>query len=170
MEQQKDSLDLFFDWYFAPGTPRTIQVPADNPIMVIDGILGLTLFRFSQYQVQLFMAGPDVVVPEHTHPNVASYEVAIFGVELTHSGKVIVPMERSMAPRAVSAPWEIPVTIDYFKRLKVNTDDVHGGRSSPMGGSFMSLQEWQNGTKPTSVAADWAGPTLGAKHQQHIDR
>lgn len=169
MPLQKDSLDLFVDWYFASGTPRSIQVPADNPIMAIDGILGLTLFRFNQYQVQLFIAGPDVEVPEHTHPNVASYEVAIFGVELTHSGEVRVPMQRSMAPRPITTPWEIPVTLDYFKRLRVNPNDIHGGRSSPKGGSFMSLQEWQNGIKPTSVAADWSGPTLGRKHELHIN-
>ncbi len=164
----KDGLDKFADWYFASGTPRTMRVPADDPIMVIDGILGLTLFRFNQYQVQLFLAGPDVVVPEHTHPNVASYEVALFGVELTHKGKIIVPMECAMTPQPMAPPWGNPVSVDYFRRLRVNTNDVHGCRTGPMGGSFMSLQEWRNGIKPTSVVADWDGPTLGRKHDIHV--
>ena len=163
-----DDLDKFVNWYLASGSPRSFNVPAQAPIMDIDGILGLTLFRFNEYQVQLFIAGPSVVVPPHSHPDIDSYEMAIFGVQLELNNIVKIPMARCMNAKPTQTPWEIPTAIDYGKRLRVRPGVLHGGLSSPLGGSFLSLQKWLNGGKPSSVAANWVGPTLGEKHNRHI--
>ena len=41
----------------------------------------------------------------------------------------------------------------YF--IRVNANDWHGATVGNMGGSFLSVQHWKNGTNPSSVHWDW---------------
>ena len=52
LNKNKDDLKEFKNWFLKN---NTIQVPYDNPLMFIDGIAGITLYRKKPYQVQLFI-------------------------------------------------------------------------------------------------------------------
>ena len=69
---------------------NTIQVPYDNPLMFIDGIAGITLYRKKPYQVQLFICEPNNLITEHSHPNIDSYEMFLYGMQFSHKGKIII--------------------------------------------------------------------------------
>ena len=50
----EDQLENFKNWYIAQKLIIRLCVPFDNPLMFIDGISGLTLYRENNFQVQLF--------------------------------------------------------------------------------------------------------------------
>ena len=57
--KNKDDLKEFKNWFLKN---NTIQVPYDNPLMFIDGIAGITLYRKKPYQVQLFICEPNNLI------------------------------------------------------------------------------------------------------------
>ena len=74
-----DDLTHFLQWYLNAGL--RLFVPHDNFIHFVEGVTGVTIYRSEPYQVQLFTATPNTVIPSHTHPNVDSYEVSLSGME-----------------------------------------------------------------------------------------
>tara|TARA_R110000824_G_scaffold400766_2_gene609277 strand:+ start:11 stop:583 length:573 start_codon:yes stop_codon:yes gene_type:complete len=162
-----DILSTFLEWFIIDEKrPKAWSVPVDNPIMIIDGIHGITLYRVEQFQVQLFLLAPNVVIPQHKHPNVDSYEVGMWGVLLTHKGKPVLAdkIENAMTPKEKGGKYSGCQNLT----LRVRPDDVHGGYSGPKGGSFMSVQYWCDGIKPSSVETNWIGETLGDKHSKKL--
>jgi len=157
--KNKDVLTEFKDWYL---TSKQIQTPYHNPLMFIDGICGLTLYRKKQFQVQLFICEPNVVIPEHIHPNIDSFELFLYGMKFTHNGEVAISENMALTEND-----GIP-TMSY-ETIRVKPDDWHGGVSSKKGGSFISIQHWINNKKPTHVSADWKGNIIGEKHKQQIE-
>ena len=148
----------FKKWYLEN---KQIQTPFDNPIMFIDGISGITLYRKKPFQVQMFICKPNTIIKEHSHPNVDSYELFLWGMTFTHKGKTIIDQdmafkEKNNLPRC------------SYWTLRVKPGDVHGGFSSSKGGSFLSIQKWLNGKTPKNVSEDWNGETLGPKHEQQL--
>ena len=84
-----DKLTHFLTWYLDAGL--RIFVPHFDFVHFVEGVTGLTIYRDGQYQVQLFTATPNTVIPSHTHPNVDSYEVALSGMEFFLDDKVVLP-------------------------------------------------------------------------------
>ena len=77
-----------------------------------------------------------MVAPEHTHPNVHSYEVGLSGdLWFSHGGKWIHPKH--------------PAFHFYKKNRCIQVDNVHlhGASVGPKGGIFLSVQQWLNGVK-----------------------
>jgi hypothetical protein len=125
----------------------------EDSVSFIDGTHAYTLHREGQFQVQLYILRPNIIVPDHTHPNVDSFEVAIRGVTFRHSGSVfLTPNRNDLIGRAIY----------------VGHDQWHGGYSSDQGGVFLSVQEWLNGVKPSTVADDWVGDPMGPLHVENI--
>ena len=116
-----------------------------------DGIVGLVVHRDEQFQTQLFTAQPNISIPNHRHPNVDSYEVAMNGMTFIHSGRTI--------PSKIMRPG-MSIYVDH--------DDLHGAYASEGGGCFLSVQQWLNDVSPTSVGNDWIGDTMGAQHDSNI--
>ena len=159
----EDQLENFKNWYIAQKLIIRLCVPFDNPLMFIDGISGLTLYRENNFQVQLFICEPDINIPEHIHPNIDSFELFLYGMKFTHSGKTII--DSNMALKENN---EMP--FHYYQTIRVKPNDWHGGTSSKNGGSFISIQHWLNNTKPTHVSDDWQGNVVGNKHKKQLER
>ena len=84
---KEDKLSNFANWYLTSGEIKGIYTPsAKNALVFIDGLYGISLYRKKPYQVELFICQPNLNIPEHTHPNVDSYEVFLYGMKFTHSG------------------------------------------------------------------------------------
>jgi len=149
-EPQTD-LEVYLKHFFE--TKPILFPPIDN-LNFFEGFTGYTINRYKQFQTQLFIAQPNTQVPDHIHPNVDSFEVAIYGMTFRHSGEVIVT----------------PETMQPGGAIYVAHDDWHGGMSSPTGGCFLSVQKWLNGIAPTSVERDWDGETMGTLHNSVISR
>jgi len=125
----------------------------EDSVSFVDGIHSHTLHREGQFQVQLFILRPNVIIPEHIHPNIDGFEIAMRGVTLVHSGQIVsTPYDTNLLGRAIF----------------VGHDQWHSGYSCEKGGVFMSAQQWLNGVKPSSVTDDWVGDSIGPLHTKNI--
>lgn len=129
-----DDLEQFRDWWL---THRPINTFEGSKPCYHASIAGTVLYRQYPYQVQLFITPPNTVIEEHVHPNVDSFEVYINGdIMFTCNGYV----------------FDKP---KIGESIRVKTHYWHGGKTGPMGATFLSIQKWLNGTQPSSVANDW---------------
>ena len=122
----------------------------EHGIYDLEGFNSFLHRRDGQFQVQIFQFESKkhdmYVVPEHTHPNVNSYEIYLTGtIFFSHRGRWIHPKHPSLS---------------YYKRknkkrlrcIQVNNDDMHGAVVKPeVGGKFISVQHWLNNVKPSCV-------------------
>jgi hypothetical protein len=114
------------------------------------GVSAITLYRQEQLQVQLVLVPANFLVPEHTHPNVDSYETFIGGpIYLEKNGKPIIPRESIFA-------LEDGTCSVFLRCSKVPSSMPHGGPVGDSPAAFLTIQHWKNGVKPTSVHEDWA--------------
>ena len=118
----------------------------DQNIYNVDGFHSYVQYRNRDFQVQVFLFPPFAVAPEHTHPNVHSYEVGLSGdLWFSHGGKWIHPKHPAF---------------HFYRRnrcIRVNNVDLHGASVGPNGGMFLSVQQWLNGVPPTCVGKDYEG-------------
>jgi hypothetical protein len=148
-----DDLTKFKDWWLKT---RPFSVPHDEAIAFDDNIRGLVLYRAECWQVQLFILDPNTNIPEHLHPNVDSFEVFLTGdIEFTINGQVL-------TRRSDTAGFS-GSSVHYGKFIRVSPTTWHGGKSADVGGTFLSIQQWLNGVKPTNVGNDWV-------HQPNQDK
>jgi hypothetical protein len=100
----------------------------------IQDVTAVTWYRSGFFQVEMFIVPPNYIIPEHTHPNVESYEMYLGGdIGFSHSGRWV---DESILVR-------VPGSTDNKGALiKVLTTDLHGGVFGPRGGVFMSIQRW----------------------------
>ena len=118
----------------------------DHNIYNVDGFHSYVQYRNRDFQVQVFLFPPFAVAPEHTHPNVHSYEVGLSGdLWFSHGGKWIHPKHPAF---------------HFYRRnrcIRVNNVDLHGASVGPIGGMFLSVLLWLNGVPPTCVGKDYKG-------------
>jgi len=157
-----DDLTTFLEWYLEAGLK--IFTPMDDAVHFVENVVGTTIYRHGQFQVQLFTATPNTVIPEHLHPNVDSYEVALTGMGFTLEGKTVLPMFA-----ADTKCHDSDLSIAHYSVVRVLPESLHGALAGPKGGAFMSVQHWLNGVKPTSVGNDWNGEaTMGDSHTEQV--
>ena len=147
--EPETDLEVYLKYFF---DTKPILFPPKNPLNFVEGVTGYTINRYNQFQTQLFIASPNTEIPDHIHPNVDSFEVAISGMTFRHSGEVI----------------GTPETMQSGEAIYVAHNDWHGGVSSSTGGCFMSVQKWLNDVTPSSVERDWNGETMGNLHDSQI--
>lgn len=112
---------------------RDILVPELAPVACDGNLYAVVLFRYQQFQVQLFIVKPGTVVPEHAHPEVDSFEVYLGGdIAFTLNGE---PCNEQV--------------------IRVKPDAWHGATIGARGGAFLSVQHWLNGRAPSTVADSW---------------
>lgn len=161
--QFSDELTKFLHWWLKNG-PTLPQVPVVCGHSFTEAAAGLVLYRKGQFQVQLFVVSPNFSIPEHRHPNVDSYEIYLSGMQLTHNSKMLIdhPVAKRKNVNGTS--------IFRGATIRVKPNDLHGGHSSPNGGSFVSVQQWLNGISPSAVEKDWDGPEMGTKHALFVKK
>lgn len=166
--EHSDELAHFLSWYLQNMTG--IYAPVENGIHVCEGIYGMVIYRDPPYQVQLFTVAPDTVIPEHVHPNVDSYEVALTGMEFYCNGKTVMPMWFNNSKDEINDEakyWGLAQ--GAYNYIRIEPETKHGALSGPTGGAFMSVQRWLNDVEPTSVGNDWYGEaTMGPSHTSQV--
>lgn len=142
-----DKLEIFKDWWLKE---RPFTIPHSNSITNVGNIHGVVLYRAECWQVQVFILEPFAIIPDHIHPNVDSYEVFLSGdIELSINGVI-------KNPRGLEASFT-GSNVYYGTDFRILPNTWHGGNASSEGGSFLSIQQWLNGTIPTTVGDDWSG-------------
>lgn len=160
--KSSDPLENFLRQFLTKGSPIG-YVPLHGAVRYIDGVTAVLWYRKAPFQIQMFVVPPNHIIPEHTHPNVDSYEVYIGGqIKFSHSGKFVF----------VDADLETPVENGLpAKRggvIRVKPHDLHGGTFGPSGGVFYSVQHWLNGVQPHCVSADYTGVVMGPEHKAGV--
>jgi hypothetical protein len=146
----EDELSKFAHFYLNSDLPGKIYTPIKNGLIFEGGMTGIVLYRHEQFQVELFIVKPNLIIPEHTHPHIDSYECFLYGMKFTHSGKTAITHEQAFKEQN-------GYPINAYKTIRVKPNDLHGGTASKTGGAFISIQHWLNGVEPTHVNASWAG-------------
>ena len=159
IDPNQDELSNFANWYLTSGEIDRIYTPFKNPLLFIEGVSGVVLYRVKPFQVELFICQPNLVIPEHTHPDVDSYELFLYGMKFTHGGETVITDEQ--------AQEEVEGMPSYaYETIRVRPNDPHGGTASKNGGSFISIQHWLNDVEPTHVSSNWDGNSMGTKHSE----
>ena len=127
------SLEEFVE-YWMKEKPFTPMTEGTN---FVDILSGTTLYRSYPFQVELFIAKPNIVIPPHIHPNVDSYEVWVSGdIDFMRKGKWY------------NHPHENP-------KIRVKHNNIHGAKTGNLGGSFLSIQKWLDNTHPDFIGNNW---------------
>lgn len=130
------------------------------------GLCSYLLHRDGEYQTQVFKTPENFVIPEHTHPNVDSYEIFVSGeVAFTHSGRWM----SACADKCKDVFLHTSNEIIKTTAIKVDAKDPHGGFSGKGGHVFLSIQKWLHNVKPKCVAIDYSGGTMSTKHFEDVD-
>ena len=95
IDPTEDDLSSFADWYLNSGDIKRLYTPFKNPLLFIEGVSGVVLYRKDNFQVELFICQPNTIIPEHTHPDVDSYELFLYGMKFTHSGETVITDEQA---------------------------------------------------------------------------
>jgi len=158
IDPKEDELSNFAHWYLTSGEVDRVYTPIDKGLLFIEGVSGIVLYRDKPFQVELFICQPNLKIPEHTHPDVDSYELFLYGMEFTHSGQVV--LNHKEAFEQVDG-----YAINSYKTIRVKPNDIHGGTASDKGGAFISIQHWLNDVNPTHVSSNWSGDSMGKQHE-----
>jgi hypothetical protein len=162
-----DELHDFLTWFLAQG-PVLGKVPVMSAVNnfgqdnqgghVMSGIW----YRNKQFQVELFIVSGPCIIPEHTHPNVDSYEVLLGGqIRFSRDGKWLIPETYQVdVSKNGTSPYR-------GETVRVSHNTPHGGVVGDGGAMFFSVQHWLNGIEPHSVGFDWSGITSS---QSHLDK
>ena len=130
----------------------------------IEGVTSILWFRKEDVQVQLFAVPPDYIIPEHTHPNVDSYELMVGGdIEFSKNGDWVTA-ENLETHFSVDINIEAGLHPSRGSIIRIYPDTPHGGAFGPRGGVFMSIQQWLNGVEPHCVSHDYDGVVMGDHH------
>ncbi len=153
------TIEEFFEWYMKNCSPFG-GIPAFRAVEDVHGVTGIVYFQKGNFQVQLFAMPANYIIPEHTHPNVDSFEVYLGGqVMFSHSGKWRTPPEAMIQSDADG------LAQSRLKWIRVQPQDSHGGISGPAGAVFLSIQKWINGRPPSCVSKDYDGIALASEHR-----
>ena len=126
----EDELSKFAHFYLNSDLPGKIYTPIKNGLIFEGGMTGIVLYRHEQFQVELFIVKPNLIIPEHTHPDIDSYECFLYGMNFTHSGKTITNREQALEEKN-------GYPICSYQTIRVKPNDPHGGTSSKNGGCFL---------------------------------
>ena len=156
-----DDLSLFLEWVLTEMPPIWV-VPRKQSVWRIGEVTSTLLYRKAPYQVQLFSVPGNFIIPEHTHPNVDSYEVYVggdirfsFEGEYVHTSEDLEEDEHGLCKARGSV-------------IRVRPNNKHGGMFGPAGGTFLSVQKWLNEVEPHCVAMDYIGICLSEDHYNNV--
>jgi quercetin dioxygenase-like cupin family protein len=155
-------LVAFIQWWLSN---RQLRPPHDTGSLTFDdNVVGCTLYRAGQFQVQYFLVKPHSVLHSHSHPDVNSVEMIIHGDIDFHSDGV----QRLTAEELVAAPEGHTMANGRF--IHVPAGVMHGGTSGPIGGSFLSFQHWLHDTSPSCVSKNWEFEDADQEHRnEHVE-
>jgi hypothetical protein len=132
------------------------EIKTLHPVEIYNGgsFATMILHREKPYQAELAIMWPFVEgFGNHRHPNINAYECFLYGdIPFVVNGKRVTESVKEFLPRLV---------------IKVDATDWHTVDTMPMGGSFLSIQEWRN-DKMTSVCMDWEGLPISKEQNRML--
>lgn len=155
------TLDQFLEWFYS----QTVfgRMPLLGAVRKVQDVYAIQYFRAPPFQVQIFVVPPNYIIPEHSHPNVDSYEVYLGGqIKFSLDGKWVVSEEE------LQTPGPDGCSVLRGQALHVPPGVLHGGVFGPGGGVFASVQMWLNGVEPHCVGSDYDGLAIGKEHLAQI--
>jgi hypothetical protein len=156
--ESKDPLKAFAHWYIKKIITDKV-LPIDtiyNNVNIVSNCYGVVLFKQYPFQVQLWLCKSNEMSPEHTHPDVDTYEVYFGGdIIFTKNGKVVKKRPQEL-PNFKSSAW------GWFSRI--NANDKHQALINGTNSSFLSIQYWKNNIPATSIEKNWKGNRFGENH------
>src|ERR1051325_1274067 len=155
-----EPLTAFFGWFMGHWKGGLFPSVHDG-ITRIGDYPGLILYRQPPFQVELWILPPNTESPEHLHPNVDIYLVAVTG-EL----KVWVGEELLLGP-VHAGPDKNGVSKANGRYVRLPPGQLHRAGTGPLGGAFMNIQHWLDG-KPRSTDTDWHGVALNDDHKKKL--
>lgn len=160
MKPPKGTLLHYLQWILKNPYPR---IPLKNAVGFVGGVTKVLWHRENKFQTQLFIVPPNYAIPEHTHPNVNSYEVYLGGhIRFSHSGIFVNELSE------VEKINEIGESVCNWNIIQVDNTHKHGGMFGESGGVFLSVQEWLNNVEPHCVACDYEGYSMNKEHDEVI--
>jgi len=136
-----ENVESFCDWYVENNMP--LRFPKIPEVFLSDDATAICLFRHGQFQVELYDIHPNPLVQLHEHPG-----VEVMKVRFQDDNAIV------------------------FSTLRKGQSHGAGFRleGEEVGFPLMAVQHWVNGEKPTTVAAQWKGKTVGPLHEDLIRR
>lgn len=135
MMNDYDPLIQFYNWWMQYKPQR----PPAGEVVNYDGrITENILYRDGDYQVELVIMSPNSRVPEHVHPEADSIEVYLSGdIVFSRNGQRFAPQNPGI------------------DSIRIAPTDAHGGVFGDRGGTFYSIQHWQDGVSPDFISRNW---------------
>ena len=140
----------------------------------IQDITGITWYRDKNFQIELFIVPQGkppnyTIVPQHTHPNVASYDMYLGGdAYFSLHGLWANPGTKTFHENTIVQSNHGDIRDIQGSLLYVAPNAWHGACWGSRGGAFMSIQKWLHGVEPHSVANDYTGKVMGDNHYNQV--
>lgn len=116
------------------------------------------LHRDRQFQIEMVIVRPGVVIPPHTHPGTDSIEYAISGGLRLHIGGEK-PFDHLDDDRFLS--------FIEGKGVRIASDAAHGGVAHPLlGAVFLSFQRWTG--SQGHIGDNYVGAGVSSRHDVRI--
>ena len=152
------TVEDFKDWWLSQGTP--IAPPFENAVFFTEMTYAIVLFRHGIFQVEMYLIKEDTVSPTHNHPGVDSCFYYLTGnVEFGDAQGMFRDLSKMQGAQ------ENGLHRLYGQTLSIGETD-HSVRCFK-NGAYLSFEKWNTG-KPTAVAINWAGESVGKEHDKII--
>lgn len=139
----------FASWWI---NNKTIVVPFNAQVICSDDATAICLYRYQQFQVEIYLSHPGELIKHHCHPG-----IQVLLVKLGGGG------EGELAEDGGS-------TVRFQFSEVLESGEYHGNDELSPGKAYLVFQHWDSslGT-PTSTAIQWKGPAAGPKHEKIIN-
>jgi hypothetical protein len=138
------SLEEFKDWYSSFNLP--LAMPSNFEVYESDDALSFPLFRYKNFQVELYVLYNPIEVPAHSHPYVEVIQSSFNKTGIQYSPKLVYPETHGSAT---------------FKEVFDACDNRL---------LLLTFEKWPINTRPSTIAAVWKGVTAGPKQEALIKR
>lgn len=131
---------------------KSIVVPFNAEIVCTDDATAICIYRYEQFQVELYLNHPGEPIKQHCHPG-----VQVIVLKLGGGG------EGELAEDGGS-------TLRFQVTETLEPGEYHGNDEVSPGRAYLVFQYWDPklGT-PTSAAIQWKGQPAGPKHEKIIN-
>lgn len=139
----------FANWWLKD---KPIVVPFNAQVICSDDATAICLYRYEQFQVEIYLSHPGELIKSHCHPG-----VQILIVKLGGGG------EGELAEDGGS-------TLRFEFSEILESGQYHGNDELSPSRGYLVFQYWDPslGT-PSSAAIQWKGPPAGPKHEKIIN-
>lgn len=138
----------FSQWYAEFGFP--ILCPPNLEVYITDDAITFPIFRYENFQVELYILNNAYHIPEHSHPY----------IEVIQS----IPDETTGLWSEFTPPLIYPKTHGGTDFESLGVKDERKDRL------MLTFEKWPKNVKPSTLAAAWKGYTIGPLHEQVIKK